>query len=74
MFQAKKRKLGLVDVDDEDNKTEEQGYGEGNSKDDPARVVNVRGECYCALIWISSPCGYVISIRLNVYWCLLFGR
>ncbi|KAF2581642.1 hypothetical protein F2Q68_00002711 [Brassica cretica] len=36
---AKKRKLGLVD--DEDTKTEE-GYGEGKSGDDSARVVNVR--------------------------------
>ena len=41
-FQAKKRKLGLVD--DEDTKIEE-GYGEEKSGDDSARVVNVRGEC-----------------------------
>ncbi|KFK38161.1 hypothetical protein AALP_AA3G076800 [Arabis alpina] len=39
---AKKRKLGLVDVDDEDTKTEEEGYGEGKSNDESTRVVNVR--------------------------------
>ena len=44
LFQAKKRKLGLVI--DEDTKTEE-GYGEGKSGDDSTRLVNVRGECYC---------------------------
>ena len=44
-FQAKKRKLGLVE--DEDTKTEE-GYGEGKKGDDSIRVVNVRGEWFCA--------------------------
>ncbi|CDY66753.1 BnaCnng52210D [Brassica napus] len=39
LFQAKKRKLGLVI--DEDTKTEE-GYGEGKSGDDSTRLVNVR--------------------------------
>ncbi|ESQ49329.1 hypothetical protein EUTSA_v10020356mg [Eutrema salsugineum] len=38
---AKKRKLGLVEGDDDDTKTEE-GYGEGKSGDDSTRVVNVR--------------------------------
>lgn len=46
LFQAQKRKLGLVI--DEDTK-EEEGYGEGKSGDDSTRVVNVRGECYCAI-------------------------
>ena len=41
LFQAKKRKLGLVE--DEDTKTEE-GYGEGKSGDDSTRLVSVRGE------------------------------
>lgn len=39
VFQAKKRKLGLVV--DEDTKTEE-GFGEGKSGGE----VNVRGECF----------------------------
>lgn len=36
-------------VVDEDTKTEE-GYGEEKSVDFSTRVVNVRGECNCALI------------------------
>lgn len=43
-------------VEDEDEVTKsEEGYGEGKSGYDSTRLVNVRGECYCAFILISSP-------------------